>query len=144
MSSKGEYTDEVDPIYIRFMHSKIKPIFSDGKSVTQTLEDIEKGKVKLSDIPLIVVIRQDDTHYYSMNNRRLWVFKKLREKVQVPNSSLILILIQGLLKDNRIKVRVRPMPDTKRLKDKFSPERCSETAVFMKQISKEKEDVEDI
>lgn len=118
-ASKGERNEWVDPVHIRFMHSKIRPVFSDGKSVQQTLDDILAGKVKVEDLPQIVIIQQDENLYYSMNNRRLWVLKKLREK--------------GALKDNKVLVRVRPQPETRRLKDKFSIDRCSDTAKFMRE-----------
>jgi hypothetical protein len=53
----------------------------------------------------------------SMNNRRLWVLKQLRDR--------------GLVPDNQVLVKVRPPADTRRLKDKFTPERCSLHARFM-------------
>jgi hypothetical protein len=124
----NEWEELADPIHIRFMHSKIRPKFSDGKLVQQTLDDIVNGKLKIEDIPKIVVIKQDDTHFYSMNNRRLWVFKQCREL--------------GILPDNKVVVRVRPMPQTKRLQNKFDISRCSDTAKFFKEKEAGEEDAE--
>ena len=52
----------------------------------------------------------------SMNNRRLWVLKQLRERGALPN--------------NEVLVKVRPQSDSRRLKDKFTEQRCSLTARF--------------
>src|SRR5690242_7464205 len=49
--AKGEWEMEVDPQNIRFMHSKISPVFSDGREVTQTLKEIESGSLKPQDLP---------------------------------------------------------------------------------------------
>lgn len=117
--SNSEPTMLVDPRLIRFMHARIRPVFSDGKLVKQTLQDIIDRKLRPEDLPLCVVIRQDDTHYYSMNNRRMWVLKQCREL--------------GLLKDNQVLVRVRPMPESKKEREKYSEARCSLTAAFMRE-----------
>eukprot|EP00700_Malawimonas_jakobiformis_P000842 EC719635.1.p1 GENE.EC719635.1~~EC719635.1.p1 ORF type:complete len:97 (+),score=3.53 EC719635.1:113-403(+) len=91
--SKGEALIQVDPARVRFMHAKIRPVFSDGRRLEDTLADIVSGKVKVEDIPQIVVIQVGSDQFYSMNNRRLWVFKQLRDR--------------GLLPDNLVTVRVR-------------------------------------
>jgi hypothetical protein len=129
--SKNEFTMQIDPKYIRFEHSKIRPKFSDQKSVQQTLQDIIDKKVQLKDIPHISVVPIDDKHFCSLNNRRLWVFKQLRDK--------------GLLPGNQIEVRVKPVQNSRRLKDKYTLEKCSDTATFMKEGEKlKKKDDEQI
>jgi hypothetical protein len=55
--------------------------------------------------------------FFSLNNRRLWVLKECRE--------------MGLLKDNVVLVRVKPAADSRRLLDKYTPERCVLHARFM-------------
>eukprot|EP01128_Nolandella_sp_AFSM9_P006166 TRINITY_DN3109_c0_g1_i3.p1 TRINITY_DN3109_c0_g1~~TRINITY_DN3109_c0_g1_i3.p1 ORF type:complete len:186 (+),score=45.80 TRINITY_DN3109_c0_g1_i3:111-668(+) len=143
------------------MHSKIKPVFSTGKLIEDTLQEIIDGVTAIEDIPKIVVIQVpndpaspegelDDSweeqerggkrgkkrggkrgrgkgrgpakevvveefSYYSMNNRRLWLFKRCHEL--------------GLL--SKVPVRVRQAPTTKRLRDKFNPKRCALVATFM-------------
>jgi len=110
-----EREEWVDPNQIRFTHSKIKSIFSDGRTVESTLEDILSGKITVEDLPRIVVHKQDDKTYYSMNNRRLWVFKECKKRNYLQT----------------VPVRIRPMPTNKRQKDKFSTERCVLEAKFM-------------
>uniref|UniRef100_A0A6B2LQW6 Uncharacterized protein n=1 Tax=Arcella intermedia TaxID=1963864 RepID=A0A6B2LQW6_9EUKA len=100
---------------IRFTHSKIKPIFSDGRTVEGTLSEISEGKLKPENLPKIVVHKQDDKTYFSMNNRRLWVFKECRKR--------------GLLE--KVPERIRPMPTNKRQKNRFTTERCALNAKFM-------------
>jgi hypothetical protein len=118
-ASKGESNEWVDPVNLRFTHSKIRPIFSDGHLVEETLAELVAGRLQVSDLPQIVVHKLDHQHYFSLNNRRLWVLKQLRDR--------------GLLKDNKVLVRVRPMPDSRRLGEKFSLERCAEQARFMRE-----------
>jgi hypothetical protein len=115
----------VDPALIRFEHSKIRPRFSDQKSVQQTLQDIIDKKVNIKDIPQITVVPIDDKHYCSLNNRRLYVFKQLRER--------------GLLPNNQIEVRLKTVQASKRLKDKYTLEKCSNVATFMRESEKKEE-----
>lgn len=77
-SSRG-FDLELDPREIYFTHSKIRGTFTGcGKPVRETLQEILDGCTLVSDIPLIKVVF-DGKRYISMNNRRLWVFKQLRE-----------------------------------------------------------------
>jgi hypothetical protein len=115
----GEWEDYVDPAQIRFTHAKIRPVFSDGKVVQETYNAIERRELPVEDLPKITIIQQAADQYYSLNNRRLWVLKQCRQN--------------GLLKDNRVLVRVRPMPTSKRLQNKFDVTRCCDTARFMKE-----------
>lgn len=73
---------EVDPRRVRFAHSRIKPIFSGcGRTIEETLDEIRAGKTAPSDLPKITVIlgpvdKQDGQQwFFSLNNRRLFVFK---------------------------------------------------------------------
>jgi len=118
-SGAGEWEALVDPRRIRFTHAKIRPFFSDGKVVVETLQAIEQGRLRVEDLPKITIIQHGEEQYYSLNNRRLWVLKQCCEL--------------GLLKDNVVAVRVRPLPKTKRLQNKFDPARCCDTARFMKE-----------
>ena len=76
----------VDPSRVRFQHARIRPFFSGcGRSVIETLEEIRQGNLSPSDLPPIQVLvgDQDDDQepwYFSLNNRRLWVFKRCREE----------------------------------------------------------------
>eukprot|EP01001_Neometanema_parovale_P010933 NODE_7175_length_786_cov_89.306184_g6936_i0.p1 GENE.NODE_7175_length_786_cov_89.306184_g6936_i0~~NODE_7175_length_786_cov_89.306184_g6936_i0.p1 ORF type:complete len:192 (+),score=15.30 NODE_7175_length_786_cov_89.306184_g6936_i0:117-692(+) len=113
---------EVDPADVYFSHSKIRPLFSCGRAVTQTLDDIQNGTLRVEDLPKITVITTGkDEHFYSLNNRRLWLFKQCRTL--------------GLLPNNRVLVRVQPQADSKRLAQRWSAEVCSKEAKFFSERS---------
>ena len=114
-SSSSEPVADVDPALIRFTHSRIRPLFSDGREVRATLADILAGKTQVSDIPMLAVIMVDGEHY-SMNNRRLWVFKELRARDFLQT----------------IPVRLKPPPDGKRMSDRFTPAGCALSAKFQR------------
>ncbi|KAL4484833.1 hypothetical protein ABPG74_020010 [Tetrahymena malaccensis] len=74
---KKQQTTDLDVGVIHFTHSKIRGQFTGcGKMLEETLKEIKEGTTKIDDIPRIKVI-YDGNRYYSMNNRRLWVFKQL-------------------------------------------------------------------
>ncbi|KAL3939867.1 MAG: hypothetical protein SGARI_001210, partial [Bacillariaceae sp.] len=110
----------IDPAQIRFQHSKIRPVFSGcGRSVEQTLQDIRDGKIHVTDLPPIQVLvgpAPNDTEqqqwYFSLNNRRLWVLKRLRE--------------EGLLEqyDNKVLVRVRT-PKSEQERQRYTIQNCA-------------------
>jgi hypothetical protein len=109
----------VDPAQIRFQHSRIRPFFSGcGRSVEGTLEEIRNGTTQVSDLPPIQVLvgphddETDATWYFSLNNRRLWVLKRLRE--------------EGLLEQygNKVLVRVRT-PKSLQEQERYSLKNCA-------------------
>lgn len=110
----------VDPARCRFQHSKIRPYFSGcGRSIHETLENILEGKTKVSDLPPIQVLVGDESMddelgpwYFSLNNRRLWVLKRLRE--------------QGHLEKfgNKVAVRVR-RPNSQKEKERYTLSNCA-------------------
>lgn len=72
----------LNPSIIYFTHSRIRKQFSGcGKMISQTLSDLRFNPKMIENIPKIKVIydHQND-RYISMNNRRLYVFKKLYEE----------------------------------------------------------------
>lgn len=73
---------ELRPSEIYFTHSKIRGQFTGcGKRLEETLQELIDGTTKISDIPKIKVIVDPETgKYFSMNNRRLWVFKQLEDR----------------------------------------------------------------
>lgn len=113
----------LDPRNIRFAHSRIRPVFSGcGRRVEDTLEDIRQGKTSVAALPTITVIEgppiekdRNQNWYFSLNNRRLWVFKACRE--------------EGLLEV--IKVRVRSLKSNE--VERYTVERCSLSAKFMRE-----------
>jgi len=70
---------ELAPSEIRFMHDTIRPQFRNGKGVNQVIEDIYKGVTKIEDIPRIEVTKRNNK-YYSLSNRRLYVFRVLQKR----------------------------------------------------------------
>lgn len=121
----------IDPSHIRFTHSRIRPFFSGcGRRVEDTLADILDGRMQFEDLPFITVIAMDDGEvFFSLNNRRLWVIKQLKER--------------GFL--DKVPVRIKSAAEGRKLKEKYTVDRCSETAKFLYEvgaISKEREGAE--
>jgi hypothetical protein len=62
---------------IFFTQKSIKYNFRDGKNVYDTIRQLRKGIIGIKDIPYILVIHNPyNNKYYSINNRRLFCFKK--------------------------------------------------------------------
>ncbi|XP_076817448.1 uncharacterized protein LOC143462991 [Clavelina lepadiformis] len=70
---------ELVPSQIRFMHHEINNRFRDGRSVNQTVYDIENGLMNVDDLPMIRVVRRNG-RYYAFDNRRLYVFRVLENR----------------------------------------------------------------
>lgn len=84
---------EVDPAIIYFSHARIRTTFSGcGRRVEDTLTEIVEGKLNPEALPYITVMLDRATGtYFSLNNRRLWVFKECKKR--------------GLLEHIRVRVR---------------------------------------
>lgn len=89
---------KLDPSIIYFTHSKIKPCFSTGKPIMETYQEIATNKINATDIPIINVYYVNDK-YYSLNNRRLYLFKMCKNN--------------GLLPENVIHVNLKKIPSKK-------------------------------
>ena len=111
----------IDPREIRFTHSRVRPFFSGcGRSLDSTIESIINKQITIDDLPMITIIKNGN-FYFSLNNRRLYVFKFLRDN--------------GFLeaRDNLIQVRTKAaLP---RELERYTIDRCSLSAKIM--ISKE-------
>lgn len=90
------------PDIIYFTHSKIRNRFTGcGKYLTETYDEIVKNPDLINKIPKIKVIYNSETNeFYSMNNRRLWVFKKLYEDKKIKE---IPALVENIKSNSRIK-----------------------------------------
>ena len=100
----------IDPLNIRFTHSKIRERFSGcNKLISETLEEFRIGKITMNNIPKITIY-SDGITYYSQNNRRLYCFKILRS--------------EGLILNNMIHCILKPMPRNK----SYTPDNCLLTA----------------
>jgi hypothetical protein len=97
-----------------------RPYFSGcGRSVHDTLEDIKEGKTNISELPPIQVLVGDETMdddqgqwYFSLNNRRLWVLKRLREDGHLEQYG------------NKIAVRVR-RPKSQQERERYTLANCA-------------------
>lgn len=82
----------LNPQDIYFTHSKISSKFSGcGKLLEETLNDIIQGNILIDDIPKIKVFyiyHENKILYFSQNNRRLWIFKKLYNLGFIKNISV--------------------------------------------------------
>ncbi|KNC71761.1 hypothetical protein SARC_15695, partial [Sphaeroforma arctica JP610] len=82
----GEHLEDIDPMEVRFTHSKISPTFSCGRKLEDTLAELVDESLRVSQLPKITVLYDKEGYMYSMNNRRLWTLKNLREKGGIPNN----------------------------------------------------------
>eukprot|EP00041_Stephanoeca_diplocostata_P007186 m.99836 g.99836 ORF g.99836 m.99836 type:complete len:130 (-) comp16769_c0_seq13:3029-3418(-) len=78
----------LDPLLIRFTHSKIRTSFSGcNKTIEQTMEEIRIGTITPADLPIITVMPlEDGESYCSLNNRRLFVHKWARKEGYLPEN----------------------------------------------------------
>lgn len=114
-SSAAEQVVDVDPLLVYFTFSRIRPRFSCGRTIESTLKQFRDGELHPRDLPLLSVLT-DGENCYSQNNRRLYVYKQLKR--------------EGLL--NTLPVRLRPLPQTKRMHSKYSPKTCALNATLMR------------
>lgn len=112
--SSGEQIVDVDPTTIYFTFSRIRPCFSCGRTIESTTEQMTKCELKPTDLPLLAVFT-DGKHLYSQNNRRLYMYKQLKAR--------------GILQT--VPVRLRPLPSTRRMATKYTPDKCALEATLM-------------
>eukprot|EP01060_Flectonema_neradi_P014281 TRINITY_DN20986_c0_g1_i1.p1 TRINITY_DN20986_c0_g1~~TRINITY_DN20986_c0_g1_i1.p1 ORF type:complete len:371 (+),score=82.57 TRINITY_DN20986_c0_g1_i1:83-1195(+) len=107
----------MDVTEVRFTHSRIRPQFSCGRKVMDTLASIESGEITIKDLPPITLVSSagGGAPYFSLNNRRLFVLKELRAK--------------GIISE--VNVRIKPPLDSKRERDRYTADKCSLTAKLM-------------
>ena len=77
----------MNPEYIRFTQVKISGAFKDGGDLHQTIEDLHSGKLSTRDFPPIRIFWVNGT-IYSLDNRRLYVFKQSRMPIGVQPATL--------------------------------------------------------
>jgi hypothetical protein len=91
-----------------------RPYFSGcGRGVEETIDDILQGRLDIEEIPKISVLSDTEGNYFALNNRRLYVYKRLRnagflDKGEIPNT-----------------VKVRFKNALPRELKKYSPTTCS-------------------
>ena len=67
---------ELSPAEIRFMQDSISYRFRCGRYVNDAIEKIAKKEMRVDTLPMIQVLKKDGL-YYSLDNRRLYVFRVL-------------------------------------------------------------------
>ena len=92
-------------------------MFFSGKRIVDTIEEIESGKISVHDIPQVSVILDDHGNVYCLNNRRLYVFKYIRNL--------------GLLENNKITARIKK--GIPRELAKYTPEKCSKKGTIIRE-----------
>eukprot|EP01064_Diplonema_japonicum_P005839 TRINITY_DN13855_c0_g1_i1.p1 TRINITY_DN13855_c0_g1~~TRINITY_DN13855_c0_g1_i1.p1 ORF type:complete len:385 (+),score=90.43 TRINITY_DN13855_c0_g1_i1:58-1155(+) len=109
----------INPLEVRFTHSRLRPQFSCGRRVEDTLDDLAEGKISVADLPPITLVSAVpgslDGPFFSLNNRRLFVMKELCRR--------------GVI--NEVMARVKPPVESKRESERYTIEKCSLTAKLM-------------
>lgn len=118
-NSRNGITIQPDIVY--FTHSRVRPQFTGcNKVIADTIAEIVSGQTRIEDIPMITVI-ENEGNYFSLNNRRLFMFKELSKLGLLPAEG-----IQCLIK-----------PALEREKQRYLPSRCSLKAKLMGGKSKD-------
>ncbi|MGI5473311.1 hypothetical protein [Streptomyces sp. CA-132043] len=65
----------MNPDRIRYTQDSIARKYKDGRTVDDTIEELKSGKVVADDIPSIRIF-EEEGKIYSLDNRRLYAFKK--------------------------------------------------------------------
>jgi hypothetical protein len=73
----GQELVRVRPSTIKFTHDSIKDRFQDGNALSETAVQIARQDVGKRDIRMITVVRLADGRLFSLDNRRLAVFRLL-------------------------------------------------------------------
>ncbi|CAE7237499.1 unnamed protein product [Symbiodinium pilosum] len=77
---EGETFLFVKPSEIRFTQAKCSPNFRDGRSMSETYRQLLAGSIEKRDVDMLRVVEYNkDGHMYSVDNRRLAVFRLLEQ-----------------------------------------------------------------
>lgn len=107
---------QIDPKDVFFTFSRLRPRFSCGRRVEDTLNAIRNNTLRVQDLPPINILVDPKTgHLFSLNNRRLYVFKALQEAGKL----------------DTVPARIKTVPQTKRMKDKYTADKCVKVARLM-------------
>ncbi|KAF8277067.1 hypothetical protein TcYC6_0016760 [Trypanosoma cruzi] len=114
---KDDVIVEIDPATVYFTFSRIRPTFSCGRTIASTFDQFLRCEVTPNDLPLLCVLTDKAGRCYSLNNRRLYLYKELKER--------------GVLET--VPARLRQMPDTRRMREKYTPEKCALRATLKRE-----------
>jgi len=68
----------IPPCDIRFTQSTIKDAFQDGRSLSDVAGKLAHRDIEKREITMIKIVKHTDGHFYSLDNRRLAVFRLLQ------------------------------------------------------------------
>jgi len=83
-------TTEMDPQDIRFTHDQIANAFRNGRNLDDIIEQIVHGDLQADSFPPMIVVRSGEK-CYSLNNRRLFVFRVLSSQGLLPTIAVRLV-----------------------------------------------------
>jgi len=63
----------IQPRELRWTHGTIQPLFSCGRSLTSVAQQLKRGELVATDLPIIGIVLHEGK-WYSRNNRTLWCF----------------------------------------------------------------------
>ncbi len=92
----------LNPSIIFFTHSRIRSRFTGCRKMLQeTLEELRNNPKLIENIPKIkVVFDNTKKTYFSMNNRRLWVFKRLYNEGMIKE---IPVYLESMKKNSKMR-----------------------------------------
>lgn len=107
-----------------------RPFFSGcGRRIEDTIQSIVEGTTSVDDLPKITVLRGEGGHLFSLNNRRLYTFKQLRQLGALENRT----------PSNTINVRIKSaLP---REIKKYSVDSCSLNCTIIHEAAAESNSV---
>jgi len=83
-------TSNLDPCIIRFAQASISAQFRNWQSLDDTIKGLLDDEIKVDDIPPLEVV-QDGNDYYSLSNRRLFVFRVMASLKKLSSVRVILM-----------------------------------------------------
>lgn len=121
MSASPPHLTPVNPLTVRFAHSRVRPFFSGcGRRLDATLTSLASGELPLASLPPIAVLSLPGGLLVSLNNRRLYVLQELARTAPT-----------RLLPGGLVAVRLRAGTSADAVK--YTVERCAATAKLMRE-----------
>lgn len=121
MSAAPPHLSLVNPLDVRFAHSRVRPFFSGcGRRLDVTLSSLVRGELPLASLPPIAVLSLPGGLLVSLNNRRLYVLQELARTAPAR------LLPGGLV---AVRLRAGTSADAAR----YTAERCAATAKLMRE-----------
>jgi hypothetical protein len=123
---------KIEVVFIRYTQDVIDDTFDNGTRLNDTLYGLQDERYDVDKIPKIKVVKKDEV-YFSLDNRRLWVFKQYANFLKERENVLLKVpVLFGTLKC----LETRGMTTTTEGEDiKLHHEGATETFTNIKYIS---------